>query len=135
MVRLIRILFLKRFESSIVAFEASCQTLLLKLLAFLRVNIDPANPTEVRRFEKWEAQNEELLDHVRTRRGELQEDETSEESDLGDEFLEDFEAISREDYKVDEIFDETYSDLETVVDFLEEMQRLTRPTMTSSPRS
>lgn len=123
-VRLIRILFLKRFESSIVAFEASCQTLLLKLLAFLRVNIDSDNSTEVRRLEKWEAQNEELLTHVRARRGELQEEETSEESDLGDEFLGDFEAIPREDFKVGEIFDETYSDLETVVDFLEEMQRL-----------
>jgi superfamily II DNA or RNA helicase len=123
-VRLIRILFLKRFESSIVAFESSCQTLLLKLLAFLRVNIDPKNPTEVRRLEKWEAQNDELLAHVRQRRGEFQEEETSEESELGDEFLEDFEAISRENYKVAEIFDETYSDLETVVDFLEEMQRL-----------
>jgi superfamily II DNA or RNA helicase len=123
-VRLIRILFLKRFESSIVAFESSCQTLLLKLLAFLRVNIDSKNPTEVRRLEKWEAQNDELLAHVRKRRGEFQEEEASEEDELGDEFLEDFEAISRENYKVDEIFDETYSDLETVVDFLEEMQRL-----------
>jgi superfamily II DNA or RNA helicase len=123
-VRLIRILFLKRFESSIVAFESSCQTLLIRLLAFLRVNIDPANPTEVRRLEKWEAQNEELLAHVRTRRGELQNEENSEESDLGDEFIDDFEAISRVDYKIDEIVNETYSDLETIVDFLEEMQRL-----------
>ena len=123
-VRLIRILFLKRFESSIVAFESSCQTLLLKLLAFLRVNIDPNNPTEVARLEKWEAQNDELLTHVRARRGELHEEETSEESDLGEEFIEDFTAMVRADYKVDEIFNETYSDLETAVDFLEEMQRL-----------
>ena len=123
-VRLIRILFLKRFESSIVAFESSCQTLLLKLLAFLRVNIDPNSPTEVARLEKWEAQNDELLAHVRARRGELHEEETSEESDLGEEFDEDFTPIPRADFKVDEIFNETYSDLETVVDFLEEMQRL-----------
>ena len=123
-VRLIRILFLKRFESSIVAFESSCHTLLLKLLAFLNVNIDQHNSTEVRRFEKWKAQNEELLTHVAKRRGEFQDEESSEESELGDEFLEDFAPISRENYKIDEIFDETYSDLETVVDFLEEMQRL-----------
>ncbi|MCX6865300.1 MAG: DEAD/DEAH box helicase [Verrucomicrobia bacterium] len=123
-VRLIRILFLKRFESSIVAFESSCQTLLVKLLAFLRVNIDPHNPTEVRRLEKWEAQNDELLDHVRARRGEFQDEETSEENELGEEFMEDFTPITRADFKMDEIFDETYSDLETVVDFLEEMQRL-----------
>ena len=124
LVRLIRILFLKRFESSIVAFEASCQTLLLKLLAFLRTNIDKRNPVEVKRLEKWEAQNEELLDHVRARREELKEEEFSEESELGDEFIDDFEPLPREDYKIDEIFDETYSDLETVVDFLEEIKGL-----------
>jgi superfamily II DNA or RNA helicase len=122
LVRLIRILFLKRFESSIVAFEASCQTLLLKLLAFLRTNIDRKNPVEVKRLEKWEAQNEELLDHVRARLDELRGEEASEESELGDEFLEEFEALPREDYKLEEIFNETYSDLETVVDFLEEIQ-------------
>nr|MBA2436071.1 DEAD/DEAH box helicase family protein [Chthoniobacterales bacterium] len=124
LVRLIRILFLKRFESSIVAFEASCHTLLLKLLAFLRTNIDPKNPVEIRRLEKWEAQNEELLDHVRARRGEFQGEESAEESDLGEEFMDAFERLSRDDYKIGEIFDETYSDLETVVDFLEEIQRL-----------
>ena len=124
LVRLIRILFLKRFESSIVAFEASCQTLLLKLLAFLRTNIDKANPVEVKRLEKWEAQNDELLNHVRTRRQELHEEEMSEESELGDEFMEDFERLPRNEYNIDEILDETYSDLETVVDFLEEIQHL-----------
>ena len=123
-VRLIRILFLKRFESSIVAFESSCQTLLLKLLSFLRVNIDPKSPVEVARLEKWEKQNEELLAHVRARREELFDEAIAEESDLGEEFDEDFTALPREAYKVDEIFNETYSDLETVVDFLEEMQRL-----------
>jgi hypothetical protein len=97
--------------------------LLLKLLAFLRVNIDPANPTEANRLEKWEAQNDELLAHVRARRGELHEEEASEESDLGDEFLENFDPLPRNLHKMDDIFAETYSDLETVVDFLEEMQR------------
>ncbi|MBA3350861.1 MAG: DEAD/DEAH box helicase family protein [Blastocatellia bacterium] len=124
LVRLIRILFLKRFESSIVAFESSCHTLLLKLLAFLRTNIDRQNPVEVKRLEKWEAQNDELLAHVRSRRGELQEEDTAEESELGDEFLDLFDRLPREDYKIDEIFNETYSDLETIVDFLEEIQRL-----------
>jgi superfamily II DNA or RNA helicase len=124
LVRLIRILFLKRFESSIVAFEASCQTLLLKLLAFLRKNIDPNNPAEVKHLERWEAQNEDLLDHVRARLSELREEEASEESDLGEEYVDNFETLSRDQYKIEEIFADTYSDLETVVDFLEEMQRL-----------
>ncbi len=37
-VGLIRVLFLKRFESSARAFESSCQQLLLKLMAFVQVN-------------------------------------------------------------------------------------------------
>jgi len=124
LVRLIRILFLKRFESSIVAFEASCQTLLLKLLGFLRKNIDPKNPLELRRLEKWEDQNDEILAHVRARRMELQEEDLAEESELEDEFIDVFEVLPRDRYKMDEILDETYGDLETIVDFLEELQRM-----------
>ncbi|HNW07864.1 MAG: DEAD/DEAH box helicase family protein [Verrucomicrobia bacterium] len=122
-VRLIRIQFLKRFESSIYAFETSCQNLLLKLLAFLRKN--STTPTEVKRLHRWEAQNAELLEHVKERRSELQEEDESEEADtseLGDEFLDDFEELSRTDYNLPEIFDETYADLEQLVDFLEELK-------------
>ena len=77
-VRLIRIQFLKRFESSIYAFETSCQNLLLKLLAFLRKN--STTPTETKRFQRWEAQNGELLEHVKQRRAEFQEEDESEET-------------------------------------------------------
>ncbi len=122
-VRLIRIQFLKRFESSIYAFETSCQTLLLKLLAFLRKNATA--PSEVKRLQRWEAQNSELLDHVKDRRAVLQEEEESEEtetSELGDEFLDAFEVLDRNNYNLLEIFDETYADLEQLVDFLEELK-------------
>jgi superfamily II DNA or RNA helicase len=122
-VRLIRIQFLKRFESSIYAFETSCQNLLLKLLAFLRKNA--TEPTETKRLHRWEAQNSELLDHVKQRRAEFQEEDESEETDaseLGDEFLDAFEILSRSNYDLAEIFDETYADLEQLVDFLEELK-------------
>lgn len=124
LVALIRILFLKRFESSIAAFESSCQMLLLKLIAFLRKNIDPEKPVEVRRLEKWMAQNDELLEAVRAKQRELKDEEESEESEFGDDYLDHFERLSRDDYKLGDIFDETYSDLETVVDFLEELAGL-----------
>lgn len=124
LVRLIRILFLKRFESSIAAFESSCQTLLLKLLAFLRKNIDDTDAAEVSRFEKWEIRNEELLAAVRLKVAELREEEDSEESELGDEYLDLFETLDRTIYKVDEILDETYGDLDTVAEFLKEVGRL-----------
>jgi superfamily II DNA or RNA helicase len=124
LVRLIRILFLKRFESSIVAFESSCQTLLMKLLAFLNKNIDATKQVEVNRFNKWKLQNEELLNHVRARRAELglQDEDDAEESDLEDEYADDFVPLDRKQFRIDEIFDESYSDLEQVVDFLEELK-------------
>jgi len=124
LVRLIRILFLKRFESSIVAFEASCQTLLLKLLAFLRVNVDSTIASEVQRFDQWQNKNANILEHVKERRGELSEEEESEESDLGDEFLEEFEKLDRNEFRIDDIFNETYRDLGTIVEFLQELRAL-----------
>jgi len=124
LVRLIRTLFLKRFESSVVAFEASCQTLLLKLLAFLRINIDPNNADEVQRFERWQKQNAAMLEYIKQRHEELSEEEGSEESDLGDEFLGEFEKLSRNAYRVDEILDDTYHDLDTIIDFLKELRKL-----------
>lgn len=122
-VRLIRMQFLKRFESSIYAFECSCQNLLLKLLAFLRKNSETA--AEKKRLTRWEAQNEELLEHIKHRRTELQDEEESEEADsseLGDEFLDQFELLNRDHYRVDEIFDETYADLDQLIKFLDELK-------------
>ena len=52
------------------------------------------------------------------------EEEGSEESDLGDEFLGEFEKLSRKDYRIDEILDDTYHDLNTIVAFLKELRSL-----------
>lgn len=125
-VRLIRLLFLKRFESSIVAFRSSCQTLMVKLIAFLRVNIDQENSVEVRRFEKWKSQNEDLLAKIQKEKALLDEEEEAEESEIGDDFIDAMQEmkLSRDEYHVDEIFDETYSDLETIVRLLHEMALL-----------
>ena len=125
LVRLIRIQFLKRFESSITAFEQSCQNLLLKFHAFLEKNNQSKRESE--RLEKWDIQNKELLDHIRARRQELNEEAASEETEdsLGEEFLDHFEPLDRKTYRVDEIFDDTYADLETLVDFLEELKKFT----------
>ena len=126
LVRLIRVQFLKRFESSITAFEQSCQNLLLKFLAFLEVNSDPTREKD--RLEKWRRRNEELLAHIKARRQELAEEDASEEQDeesLGDEFFDHFEPLDRKTYRLDEIFDDTFDDLETLADFLEELKKFT----------
>ncbi|MEI7733469.1 MAG: helicase-related protein [Verrucomicrobiota bacterium] len=125
LVRLIRVQFLKRFESSITAFEQSCQNLLLKFIAFLEVNSQ--SKREKDRLEKWRTRNQELLSHIHTRRKEFDEDNASEETEetLGDEFLDHFVPLDRKIYRVDEIFDDTFDDLETLVDFLEELKTFT----------
>lgn len=125
LVRLIRVQFLKRFESSITAFEQSCQNLLLKFIAFLEVNSQSNREKE--RLEKWRTRNAELLSHILARRLELAEEDASEETEesLGDEFLDKFELLDRKTYRVDEIFDDTFDDLETLADFLEELKKFT----------
>ena len=125
LVRLIRVQFLKRFESSITAFEQSCQNLLLKFLAFLEVNSQSKREKE--RLEKWRTRNADLLSHIHARRQELADEDAGEEAEetLGDEFLDHFEPLDRKTYRVDEIFDDTFDDLETLVDFLEELKRFT----------
>ena len=123
-VRLIRIGFLKRFESSIVAFEQSCQNLLLKLLAFIKVNSETEH--ERKQFEKWKIRNSELLAHIEARKSEFKEDEEAEESDaeLADEFADHFPPLLRDNYKMAEIFADTFDDMDTIVDFLDELRGL-----------
>ena len=125
LVRLIRVQFLKRFESSITAFEQSCQNLLLKFIAFLDVNCETKREKD--RLEKWRTRNSELLAHVHARRKALDEEDASEENDeaLGYEFLDHFEPLDRKTYHMDNIFDDTFDDLETLTDFLEELKGLT----------
>src|SRR5947207_15014794 len=64
-VSLIRIQFLKRFESSAHAFSMSCETLLQKLLAWIVKN--EAQGEERRRFERWETKYGDLIDYVHER--------------------------------------------------------------------
>lgn len=64
-VGLIRTLFLKRFESSVFAFEFSCDRLMKKLLAFLEVHSE--TDAEKKRLERWKRQNAEILKYVAER--------------------------------------------------------------------
>src|SRR5207247_646095 len=62
-VGLIRTMFLKRFESSVWAFEQSCDRLLDKLLAFVQMHSE--TDAEVRRLERWKLQNAGILGYAR----------------------------------------------------------------------
>ena len=123
LVRLIRIQFLKRFESSARAFEMSCETLLLKFLAWVEKH--SKSDAEKRRLNRWRDQNAEIIGYVQQHQYELfgKSEEEIDEDVITDEMLEEIEERSPDDYRVDEILDETYLDLDQTVRFLEELKK------------
>ncbi len=123
-VGLIRTLFLKRFESSARAFEFSCGSLLIKLLAWATKHSE--TPSEKRILERWKNQHAQLLEYVHRNHHELLGDDPDEEVDediIDDEMLEDIETLSRDEYKVDEILAETLLDLNQLAEFLQELRK------------
>ncbi len=121
---LIRILFLKRFESSVRAFEMSCDTLLQKLLAWVIKNRPVGE--ELRRLERWKTKHGDLIDFVQHRQLELWSAEPDEEPDediVPDEMIEAAEELSRDEYKVDEMINETIDDLHQLAEFLDELKK------------
>ena len=123
-VGLIRTGFLKRFESSVAAFELSCDRLMRKLLAFLEVHSETA--AEKSRLERWKHQNAEVLNYVAHRQFELWKDADDEDPDediIPEEFLESVTRLSRDEYEVVEMIQETFLDLDQIVSFLEEAKK------------
>ena len=123
-VGLIRTMFLKRFESSVWAFELSCDRLMRKLLAFIEVNSD--TEIEKKLLERWKHQNAEILDYAIQQKLTLWENDETEDSDedvIPPEFLQAFEKLPRDEYKVDEIIHETFLDLNEIVHFLQETKK------------
>ncbi|MCX6992865.1 MAG: helicase-related protein [Kiritimatiellaeota bacterium] len=124
LVRLIRTQFLKRFESSARAFEFSCGTLLVNLLAWVTKHSETA--AEKRRLERWKGQHEQLLDYVHHDRHELlgeELDQDAEEDLIDDELLTEIEPLRRDHYKVEEILAETFLDLDQLAEFLKELKK------------
>ncbi|MBU1692367.1 MAG: DEAD/DEAH box helicase family protein [Verrucomicrobia bacterium] len=121
-VSLIRTQFLKRFESSARAFEFSCETLLIKLLAWVSKHSEKG--AEKKRLERWKNQNAEILDFVHKDQHELLGEAPAEQDEdvIDDEMLEGIEPLPRSDYKVDEILQETFLDLDQIVQFLRELK-------------
>jgi hypothetical protein len=123
-VGLIRTLFLKRFESSVAAFELSCERLLQKLLAFLEVH--STTEAERKRLERWKSQNAEILGYALQRRLDLwgeDEDESDDEDIVPQEMLDAIERLDREEFDVVEMMSETFLDLDQIVNFLEEARK------------
>jgi superfamily II DNA or RNA helicase/HKD family nuclease len=122
-VGLIRTNFLKRFESSVYAFELSCDRLLRKLLAFVDVNSESAS--ERKRYERWLQQHEEMLHQTTARQLALWGDDADEPDEENEdivppELLEKAVQLARDEYDVPEILAETYLDLDQIATLLDE---------------
>ena len=121
---LIRTLFLKRFESSVRAFELSCDRLMRKLLAFIEVHSESEG--EKSRLKRWKNQNAEVLEYAYKQQYELWGDKPGEDESedvIPQEFLEAVDKLSREEYNVGEMIQETFLDLDQIVKFLEEAKK------------
>lgn len=123
-VGLIRTNFLKRFESSVAAFELSCDRLLQKLLAFMEVHSE--TDAEKKRLQRWKDLNAEILDYAAQCQFQLwgEEDEEAQEEDIvPQEILDAVVKLDRKDYDTAEMMNETIVDLEAIVDFLREARK------------
>lgn len=124
-VSLIRTQFLKRFESSVVAFELSCDRLLDKMLGFVVANSHSKGEKD--RLERWRSQHAELIGWVEQQLLNFEAEDTREAEDADDEdhvFLgRHTEPLDTADYDVPEMLQETYLDLNQLVEFLAEVKK------------
>ena len=120
-VGLIRTQLLKRFESSAFAFRATCESLLFKLLAWVEVHCETG--AEKRRLDRWRGQNEDTLTGINRHRQEKEDvEEIEDDASLPVELIENVEKLSRKEYRVEEILDETFLDMDQLIVFLDEME-------------
>ena len=119
-VGLIRILFLKRFESSVHAFERSLDRLMRKLLAFVEVHSE--SKSEKERYQKWKLDNFDVITYRPLEQLGLPFDD-ADEVDLGEdivppELLDNVRDLPRSEYDLPAILKEVFSDLDLIARFL-----------------
>ncbi len=119
---LIRTNFLKRFESSVVAFELSCDRLQQKLLAFLEVHSETSG--ELKKLEIWKEANAEALGYARQRQFAFWGDGDDDDEDVvPQELLDAVKRLNREEYDLSAMMAETYRDLDQLVHFIAEARK------------
>ena len=126
-VSLIRLGFLKRFESSAQAFEMSCRTLLFKLLAWIQVHAN--TEAESKRLERWKRRNDTMIEYVYGVQHELfpDGDEQPEEDVIPPEFIDDAinKMLDPEKFNISAIINDAYEDIQNLVEFLAETKKVT----------
>lgn len=127
-VGLIRTMFLKRFESSVYAFEKSLDLLMRKLLAFVEVHSETGDQT--RRLERWKRRNAAVIGYRPEHQLSLDLDDEADESDAEEDVIppELLEAVTRlppHEYDIGAILDEVFGDLDQIIEFLDVTRQLT----------
>ena len=125
LVGLIRTLLVKRLESSVRSFEASCLSILKKMIAFCeRFSLEGP---ETERLEEWKAQNRATYEVAEGTQLELW-NETGHPTDFEDfvpqELVEAFDDLDRDAVDVPKVLEDTYSDMETVIGYLDLVGRV-----------
>ncbi len=129
-VGLIRTLFLKRFESSVYAFEKSLDLLLRKLMAFVEVH--SKTDSEKKRYDRWKRQHASVIGYRPESQLGLPFADEDEEADADEDVvppeLLDAAAesrLSRDEYDVTEMLSEVFLDLDQISQFLDLTSRFT----------
>ncbi|MEQ1843422.1 MAG: C-terminal helicase domain-containing protein, partial [Verrucomicrobiales bacterium] len=120
-VGLIRIQFLKRFESSPFAFQESCVKLLGKLVAFIEKN--SPQEKDKNRLYKWRQIHGEAIDWAMKQGDLLDEGEDEGDNIYTPEMLEAAEGLDPDEFRVDEMLDETYLDMDQLAVFIAELKK------------
>jgi superfamily II DNA or RNA helicase len=109
-VALIRVLLLKRLESSVVAFRETCENLLIKLISFVEQHDEDT-------AKRWLGQNEVRMNSIKSNRN-IEIDEDDEEDALPEELKIVWKKLDSTRFNVGKIVMDTMLDLERLVDFL-----------------
>ena len=125
-VQLIRTSFLKRFESSVDAFTASCRTLMKKLIAFYHTHAETKGQRD--NLERWLIRESRITGYQRDRSltlfGEqLTAEELAAEDVVEPEFFEKAfkDRLDPTEFDIPALLSDTFNDLDTVVAFLKEL--------------
>ena len=112
-VALIRVLLLKRLESSVVAFRETCENLLLKLISFIEMHDEDT-------ARRWLGMNENRINSIKENRN-IENNEEDEEDTLPEELKIIWKELDRTKFNVGKIVLDTMLDLERLVDFLSDL--------------
>jgi superfamily II DNA/RNA helicase len=116
-VALIRVLLLKRLESSVVSFRETCQNLILKLYSFIEIHDERAS-------KRWRNQHEDLFNSILESKGVVLDDwdEDDDEDVMPAELKFDWEKLDESLFDVKAIVMDTILDLDQLTDFMEEIE-------------